>query len=229
MPVQYKDLGKATKDLFEKNYEHGKYSLEVKSKGSGHEFTSKGHQDHATGDLSSSHEHKFKACKLGDLKCTFKPGSDKVSFDLENKSAVKDAKFNLLFNMGLGGCPVPNVESLKVNFSNPNINADLESNLGNRLKFAAVVDAAKLPFNIGFNGSFDLGKTALTSKEIAIHMNKGSLDYVFKTGLNNDISIALHNTINSDLVLHQHYPQKVCYQSSLSWSYESWMWCQQPI
>lgn len=202
MPVQYKDLGKAGNDLFNKNYEHGKYSLEVKSKGeNGHEFTTKGHQDNSSGNLSSSLEHKMKLCKLGTLKSTCKPGNDTISFDLENGSAVKDAKFNFLFNMGMSGCPVPNVEALKVNFKCPTANVDLESNFGNNIKLSAVADIPKVPFLVGFNGAFDLSKTALTKKEIAINMTQGSCDTVWKSSLNNDMSAILHNKISPSLAL----------------------------
>lgn len=201
MPVQYKDLGKGVKDLFEKNYEHGKYSLEVKSKAEGYEFTTKGNQNNLSSAVTSSLECKQKLCKLGTLKSTFKPGSSSVAFDLENASAVKDAKFNFLFNLGLSGCPCPTPEALKVNYKCPNVNLDVESNLGNALKLAAVADIPKLPFNFGFNGSVDLGKMSLDKKELALHVNQGSLDYVCKTTLNNDMNCSILNKISSDLTL----------------------------
>jgi len=201
MPVQYKDLGKKANDLFNKNYEHGKYSIEVKSSGDGHEFTTKGHQDNATGKLSSSHEHKLKLCKLGTLKSTCKPDMTSVAFDLENKSFVKDTKFNLLFNMGLSGCPVPDVKALKVNYACPNVNLDLESNLGNSLALAAVVQHEKLPMTFGFNGAFDLGKTALTKKELALAIDQGSINCVTKTTFNNDMSCLVSNNVKQGLVL----------------------------
>jgi hypothetical protein len=208
MPVQYKDLGKKANDLFNKNYEHGKYSLEVKSSGEGHEFTTKGHQDNATGKLSSSHEHKMKVCKLGTLKATFKPGDNSIAADLENKSLVKDTKFNLLFNMGLSGCPIPDVKALKVNYACPNINLDLESNLGNSVTLAAVLQHEKLPATLGFNGAFDLGKTALTKKELAFAVNKGSIDCVTKTSFNNDMNCLISNNVKEGLVLATHINHK---------------------
>merc|ERR1712018_215922 len=208
MPVQYKDLGKKANDLFNKNYEHGKYSIEVKSSGDGHEFTTKGHQDNATGKLSSSHEHKMKLCKLGTLKATCSPGNDKVAFDLESKRIMKDTKFNFLFNMGLSGCPVPNVKALKVNYACPNVNLDLESNLGNNLTLATVVEHEKLPLTLGFNGAFDLGKTALTKKEVAFALKKGSIDCVTKTTFNNDMNCLISNNIRDGLVLATHINHK---------------------
>jgi len=205
MPVQYKDLGKQTKDLFEKNYEHGKYSLEVKSKAPNHEFTTKGHQD-ASGKLASSMEHKMKLCKLGTLKATVKPGNSKFAFDLENGSAVKDSKFNLLFNMGATGCPVPNVEALKVNYKNSTVNVDLETDLGKTLKLAAVTNCEKMgKYSLGFNGAFDLGKSELSSKELAVHFADGPLDITCKSNCNFSSSgawnLAILNKINNDLTL----------------------------
>merc|ERR1711881_37116 len=93
-PTKYGDLAKSANDLFDKNYEHGKYSLEVKSKANNFEFTSKGHQNNLDGSIKSSHETTMQLCKLGKLKETFTPGSDKIDFDLENKSLVKDVKLN---------------------------------------------------------------------------------------------------------------------------------------
>merc|ERR1712018_400110 len=187
MPVQYKDLGKKANDLFNKNYEHGKYSIEVKSSGDGHEFTTKGHQDNATGKLSSSHEHKMKLCKLGTLKATCSPGNDKVAFDLESKRIMKDTKLN---------------------FACPKVNLDLESNLGNNLTLATVVEHEKLPLTLGFNGAFDLGKTALTKKEVAFALKKGSIDCVTKTTFNNDMNCLISNNIRDGLVLATHINHK---------------------
>lgn len=201
MPVQYKDLGKAAKDLFEKNYKHGKYSLEVKSKSGHHEFTTKGSQKHADGSLSSSFEHKMKLCKLGTLKSTAVPGKDKVNYDLENKDLVKDAKFNFLFDMGIGGCPCPNPTALKMNYSHEKVNLDLESNLATGLKVSAVADLPKIPFLIGFNGNFDLNKINFDNRELAWSMNKGSMEYVGKTSFKNDMSCSILNKINADLTM----------------------------
>lgn len=202
MPVAYKDLAKAANDLFNKNYEHGKYSLEFKSKGEcGQEFTTKGAQNNTSGDLSSSFEHKIKLCQIGTLKTTVKPGADKTSFDLENGSVLKDAKLNLLFNLNHSGCPVPNVEALKINYKCPNVNADLESNFGNALKFAAVADIPKIPFLVGLSGAFDLGKTALIKKELAFNVNQGNTNCTWSTTLNNDMKCLIFNKINPSLSL----------------------------
>merc|ERR1712076_153575 len=97
-----------------------------------------------------------------------------VAFDLENKSFVKDTKFNLLFNMGLSGCPVPDVKALKVNYACPNVNLDLESNLGKR---------------------------ALTKKELALAIDQGSINCVTKTTFNNDMSCLVSNNVKQGLVL----------------------------
>ena len=101
-PPKYADLSKAADDLFKKNYEHGKYALEVKSKANCFEFTTKGHQDNVSGALSASHETTMALCKIGKLKETFTPGSSVMAMDLENKSLLKDVKMNFLFNMNLG-------------------------------------------------------------------------------------------------------------------------------
>lgn len=204
-PAKYADLGKAAKDLFEKNYEHGKYSLEVKSKANQFEFTSKGNQDNATGKLSSSHETKMKLCKLGTLKETFTPGSSIVAMDFENGSLLKDTKLNVLFNVDLSGCPCPDLKKLKVNYSNDKLNLNLCNNFGNALDFDMVACLPKvaefqLP-TLGFKAGFDLGTMALSSKEMAFHNSEGSFECVAKTTFDNDVACTVHNKISSDLSL----------------------------
>jgi len=200
-PPKYADLSKAADDLFKKNYEHGKYALEVKSKASNFEFTTKGHQDNVSGALSSSHETTIGLCKIGKLKETFKPGSSVMEMDLENKSLLKDVKMNFLFNLNLAGCPVPEPKKLKVNYTNDNLNLNLASNFGNALDLDLVAVVPKVPFNLGVKAAMDLGTMGLKSHEIAFHNKAGSLESAVKTTFNNDMSCALYNQINSDLSL----------------------------
>jgi len=201
MPAKYGDLGKAASDLFSKNYEHGKYSLEVKSKSDGFEFTTKGHQNNATGAISASHESKINLGKLGTLKETFTPGKSAVAMDLENSKVLANAKINALFNVSLDGCPIPNFEKVKLNYNVAQANICLDSNLKSGLNFDAVLDIPKVPVNVGVKASLDLSSMALRSKELAIAKKCGSVDYVFKTSLNSDAAVSLHNVINSDLAV----------------------------
>lgn len=200
-PTKYGDLGKAAKDLFDKNYEHGKYSLEVKSKAGCMEFTTKGHQDNVTGNIKSSHESTFSLCKIGKLKETFTPGNSVVEMDLENKSLVKDVKLNFLFNMGLSGCPIPDPKKLKINYTHEKLNLNLASNFGSNLDIDAVAVIPKLPCDLGFKASLDLNGPSLKSKELAMHSTAGSLVSVLKTTLNNDLVWSGHNKINDNLSL----------------------------
>merc|ERR1712036_107466 len=127
-------------------------------------------------------------CKLGKLKETFTPGSDKIDFDLENKSLVKDVKLNFLFNMGLSGCPIPNPTKLKVNYTHDSLNLNLASDFGANLDLDAVAVIPKLPFDLGLKAALDLNKMALKSKEIALVQNAGSLPSVAPSKLNNDLN-----------------------------------------
>jgi len=200
-PPKYADLSKAADDLFKKNYEHGKYALEVKSKANCFEFTTKGHQDNVSGALSASHETTVSLCKIGKLKETFKPGSSVMEMDLENKSLLKDVKMNFLFNLNLAGCPMPEPKKLKVNYTNDNLNLNLASNFGNALDLDLVAVVPKVPFNLGVKAALDLGTMGLKSHEVAFHNQQGSLSSAVKTTFNNDMACALHNKINSDLSL----------------------------
>merc|ERR1719220_2649157 len=100
--------------------------------------------------------------------------------DLENKSLLKDVKMNFLFNMNLGGCPMPEPKKLKVNYTNDNLNLNLASNFGNALDLDLVAVVPKVPFNLGVKAALDLGTMGLKS---------------------HDVACALHNKINSDLSL----------------------------
>lgn len=202
MPTKFADLHKSADDLFNKNYEHGKYSLEVSSKqGSCIEFKTKGHQDIASGKVKSSHESTFNLCKLGKLKSTFTPGNDNLAMDFENSKLVKDTKFNLLFDFHVSG--VPNVKNLKLNHSNDNINLNLNSDFGSNLSTDVTIAHDKLSGAIlGAKATFDLGKMALApGYQLAMHKHAGSMSWAMKTGLANDINFSILNKVNDKVTV----------------------------
>jgi len=205
MPTKFADLHKSADDLFNKNYEHGKYSLEVSSKqGKCIEFKTKGHQDIASGNVKSSHETTFSLCKLGKVKETFTPGSDKLAFDFENSKLVNNTKFNILFDLPISGaCPVPNVKNFKINHANDNVNLNLNSDLGSNLSADVTFTHDKLKGQvIGAKANFDLGKMAVSpGYQFALHGHAGSMSYALKTSLASDMQFSTLNQINDKVTI----------------------------
>lgn len=207
MPTKFADLHKTADDLFNKNFEHGKYSFEVASKqGKCLEFKTKGHQDISTGKIKSSHESTISLCGLGKIKETFTPGSEKLNFDFENSKLLKDAKFNILFDLPItSSTPIPNVKNIKFNYANNNVNLNLNSDLGSNLSTDLTFTHQKLNAGqtvLGAKATLDLGKMALApGYQFALHKHMGSLSYCMKTGFNNDINFSAHNQINDKVAV----------------------------
>lgn len=201
MPVKYKDLSKAADDLFSKNYEHGKYSLEVNSKAEGFEFKTKGHQNLADASINSSHETTMSLCKFGKLKETFTPGKDNLAFDWEKQLLVKNTKFNVLFDLSLSGCPIPSVKNVKVNHTCDKVNLNLDSNLGQKISGDLTAELPKVPFVLGSKFAFDLSSMSVSNYELACAKSAGTMSYVMKTSLQNDLNCLIHNQLNDKMAL----------------------------
>jgi len=206
MPTKFADLHKSADDLFNKNFEHGKYSLEVSSKIHCLEYKTKGHHDIDSGKIKSSHETTLLLCGLGKLKETFTPGSDKIAFDFENSKLLKDAKFNILFDLPISSSlPVPNVKNFKLNYANNNVNLNLNSDFGSNLSTDLTFAHDKLNSGqtvLGAKATLDLGKMALApGYQFALHKHAGSMSYCLKTGFNKDSSFSIHNQVNDKVAV----------------------------
>lgn len=196
MPAKYGDLGKKANDLFNKGFEHGKYKVEVSSKNEGCEFTTKGNQDVASGKISASHETKH-PCLLGTgstVKTTFDPSKKAIDVEVENGKLVKGLKLTGCGSFPIEGCPIPAFNKLKANWANDKLNVNFDTNLNSSLNVDAVFAAPVA--NLGVKFGVNPKTMALTNKEIAVNMAKGSIDYTFRTALNNDYNAILHNQVN---------------------------------
>lgn len=196
MPVKYGDLSKKADDLFKKGFEHEHHKLEICSKSSGCEFTTKGALK--GGAISSSHEMKLNdICPLGGkLKATFAPGKDSAACEYEYN---KVAKVTACFALPLNGCPVPKVNEVKVNWSNDKAHLNVASDLGNKLAVDVTADLKHL--NFGAKLGIDAKSFALTSKELAVNIVKGNLNMTAKTSLNNDFNTVFHNQVSSGFAM----------------------------
>jgi len=201
MPTKYGDISKKASDLFNKNYEHGQYSLEVSSKVEGMEFKTKGAQKNG-GAVTSSHESTIKFDKFGKLKETFVPGKNSLAFDWENASLVKNTKFNVLFDLNLDGCPVPKVNQIKVNHTCDNLHLNVASDLGSKLNVDFTANIPKVPFLLGSKFGLDFGSSKMLSNYM-VNMSKsaGSMEYSCETSFQNDMKCMIHNQLSADFAL----------------------------
>lgn len=205
MPAKYGDIGKKANDLFDKNYELGKYKCEFVTKAGGIEHTTKGHLDNAKNTISSSMESKMKLCKLGELKMTFTPGKNDVACELANSHpALKGGKVTACFNASVTGCPITgsSFSKVKAAWSNDKVNINADSNFGDSVNFdasAALCDKFGLTF--GLKSTFNYKNMSIPNKEIKLNVCQGSMDYTMTTKCNNDWNASIHNQINSKFSL----------------------------
>lgn len=215
MPAQYKDLSKSSNDLFNKNYEHGKYSLEINHKSVGFDFKTK--STFSNGAIASSHEQTMDRGQHGKHKGTFTAnGSGKVAYDSEFKLlANKNLKLNLLSDWALG--PAVNAaffkdfcapKELKINFSNDKANLDLSSKFADLKKIngSLVLDnIPKVPTALGANFALDFNSgnaSVLSSLELAVNKKIGAAEYnLFFNPLTNAVNLSLYNKVNNDVKL----------------------------
>lgn len=194
MPAKYADLGKKANDLFGKGYEHGKYKLEVETAAGGMNINTKGHL--AGDSVSSSHEVKFTDCPCkGQWKTTWSPGSDKFSAEYENGKLVKGAKFTGCFSVPLNASlgAIPEFNQLKTNWSNDKMNVNFNTNLNSfNLDAVVALKQATIGAKLGLDKGF-----ALTSQEVALNVQRGTVDFTMKSALNNDLNCVFHNQVNA--------------------------------
>ena len=218
MPAKYGDLGKKANDLFNKGYEQGKYKVEVSSKAEGFEFTTKGHQD-AAGKISASHEMKHPCfLKTGSIiKTTFTPGKNALDIEAENSKLVKGLKLTAIGSFPIEGCPVPAFNKIKGAWSNDKLNVNFDSNLSSSVNVDAVFAAPV--GNFGVKLGLNAKSLELANREIAFNMNKGSIDYTFRTALSmyknsykklkndqfsfldKDYNVVFHNQVNANTAI----------------------------
>lgn len=199
MPAKYDDLGKKANDLFSKGYEQGKYKLEVGSKADKFEATTKGHQDAATGKITSSHEIKFGPCPVTKnlMKFTMDPSKSKIDVEMENAQLVKNLKLTLCGAIPLGGCPCPEFGKVKAAWANDKVNFNLNSNLTSGVNVDAVFALNQM--NLGTKLGLDAKSMGIRSREVAFNMQKGTIDYTFRSALNGDFNTVVHNQVSKDL------------------------------
>jgi hypothetical protein len=196
MPAKYADLSKKGDDLFKKGFEHEHHKVEIAGKSDGVEFTTKGALK--GGAVSASHEMKFNCLVLpgAKTKLTFTPGKNALACEYEY---TKVAKLTACFSLPLNEMPVPNVNKVKLAWSNDKANVNLASNLGNQLDVDATVSTPHC--NIGAKLGLDAKSMALNSKEVALHMVKGNITATVKSSLNSDFNAVIHNQVNDKLAL----------------------------
>merc|ERR1712038_197809 len=197
-PAKFADLGKAGNDLFGKGFEYGNVKMELKTNSSdGLAFLLKGGHDNNTAAITSSLEAKFNCDKVGEIKKTWNANKAVMDIEVANSSLLKGGKVTLTGCMSPNGGFAPG--KVKTNWSNDKMNINFNSSMSAapKLDFDAVL--AHNNFNLGFAAAFNVKTSALESKQVAFGMQQGSINAVFKSSMNNDVSFIAFNKVNSDL------------------------------
>jgi len=173
-PPSYSDIGKQARDVFGKGYHFGLVKLEVKSKSaSGIEFTAGGNTTTDGGKVNGSLETKW-SCKENGVKLTEKWTTDNtINATMDYEKLMPGLKLTLDGNFQ------PNsgdkAGKFKTEYKHDRIlfNADL-----NLAKSPVVNMAASMghgPYALGYQTSFDSGKSALTKHNLALNYNAGDM------------------------------------------------------
>lgn len=167
-PPSFSDIGKQSKDVFGKGYHFGLVKLEVKSKTStGVEFTAGGASNTDGGPVSGNIETKYKIAEHG-LTLTEKWNTDNTlnaTVDLQDK-VMPGLKLTLDGNFK------PNTGSmagkLKTEYKHDRmvVSADLDLAYGTTVNVSSSVGHG--PWALGYQTSFDTGKSALTKHNFAL-------------------------------------------------------------
>jgi len=190
-PTKFDDLGKAASDLFSKNFHAGSYKTEFVTKSSeGIEITVKGSQN-AAGSLSSSVESKMKTPCGGEMKKTWNAGGKAIDLEYSKSCSKYGAKVTATGAFSPDGGV--SLGKAKLNWSNDQLNVNLNSSLSvaPKIDFNAVY--GKGDYNFGAALGFDVKSSALTSKQVALNINRGNVSGTIKSALAGDATVLIRN------------------------------------
>jgi len=190
-PQKFDDLGKKASDLFSKNFHAGNYKAEFTTKSTeGIDITVKGSQN-AAGSLSSSVEGKFKTPCGGEMKKTWNAGAKNIDLEYTKSCSKYGAKVTATGSFAPDGGIA--LGKAKLNWTNDILNVNLNSglSLAPKVDFNAVY--GKGDYAAGFACGFDVKSSALVSKNLAVNVNKGSVNATFKSTLNGDLTVLVNN------------------------------------
>jgi len=199
-PPTYADLGKQSRDIFNKGYHFGLLKLECKTKStSGMDFTVSGSSNQDTGKVSGALETKYKVRDCG-LTLTEKWNTDNT---LATELTVEDqlAKglkltFESTFAPQTGNKNGRIKTAYKMDVVHLNADVDLDMNS------PTFHGSAVIGYNnwlAGYQASFDSAKSKLTRSNFAVGYAVG--DFVLHTNLNDgqEFSGSVYQKVNEEL------------------------------
>jgi len=183
VPPSYADMGKASRELFNKGYNYGFFKLESNSKtSSGVEFTANGSQNHDSGKTNGSLETKYKWSDYG-LTFTEKWNTDNTlgtEITIEDQ-IVKGLKlaFDTQFAPQTGKKSGKIKTTYKQDYINLNCDVDFDF-AGPTIHGAAV--AGYQGWLAGYQMSFDTSKSKLSRSNFAVGYS--AKDFTLHTSVN---------------------------------------------
>lgn len=200
VPPTYGDLGKSSRDLFNKGYNYGFFKLESKTKtSSGVSFTANGSQNHDSAKTTGSLETKYKWSDYG-LTFTEKWNTDNTlgtEITIEDQ-IVKGLKlaFDTQFAPQTGKKSGKIKTSYKQEYINLNCDVDFDF-AGPTIHGAAV--AGYQGWLAGYQMSFDTSKSKLSRSNFAVGYSAN--DFTLHTSVNDGTEFygSVYQRVNSDL------------------------------
>jgi len=173
-PPSYSDIGKQARDVFGKGYHFGLVKLDVKTKSStGVEFTAGGSSKTEGGAVTGSLETKYKIAEHG-LSLT-----EKWNTDNSLNTTVDYDKLLPGLKLTLDGSFQPNTGAKGGKFKTEYKHESFLFNADMNLAASPVVNTSCVlghgPYALGYQTSFDSGKSALTKHNVALAYNAGDM------------------------------------------------------
>lgn len=172
-PPSYADIGKQARDVFGKGYHFGLVKLEVKSKtATGVEFTAGGNTTTDGGKVSGSLETKY-AIKEHGLKLTEKWTTDNSLATTVDYDKVAGLKLTLdsTFKPDTGD----KAGKIKAEYKHEKAIINVDSNISAAPVVNISASVGQGAYSLGYNTSFDAGKSALTKHNVALAYNAGDM------------------------------------------------------
>jgi hypothetical protein len=208
-PPQFSDLGKASKDLFNKGYNYGTVKLDIKTKTqNGIDFNLTGEHNNDVQKALCTLEAKYKCEKYG-YTFTEKWNTDNI---LKSEFSVEDQLLSGL-KLGLDTSYAPasgkKAAVLKTAFKHDKFytNVDVDCDTAGPVIHKSVV-LGHNGWLFGFQGTFDTAKSQLTRNNFAIGYKADDFTLHSNVSDSTEVGGSLYHKVNKDLEM----------GVSLSWS-----------
>jgi len=200
-PPKFSDLGKTSKDLFGKGFEHGNTKLEVKSKNENMVMTVKGALPNNSNGIKASVDQEWVDNDKGfTVKTTFHSDSN-IDNEITRHGAEKTfgkTVFKGTLNQKTG-CYNP--KTVCQTFFGPQYHMNIQSTCTSTPLITLDAVYQHNNINAGFDVGYDLKTGYLTKNALGLSITQDNTSITAASGLNNDLNLHIHKKMDCGTLL----------------------------